>query len=145
MFTCTGFSSRGIVQYYIDDKPQGIPFDMRPGGEDNRIGWKSDSSLGDEEQVAAFDKQFHYRGWMKGMDCYSSTSEDGTGSFGTSFRQQNNTLRKVIGTFHSDGKTHHVLRLQQKMESADNEMNFDAIEICPSAVYANPDVAEDRL
>ena len=54
MFTCTGFSSRGIVQYYIDDKPQGIPFDMRPGGEDNRIGWKSDSSLGDEEQVAAF-------------------------------------------------------------------------------------------
>ena len=145
MFTCTGFSSRGIVQYYIDNIPQGIPFDMRPGGEDNRIGWKSDSSLGDEEQVAAFDKQFHYRGWMKGMDCYSSTSEDGTGSFGTSFRQQNNTLRKVIGTFHSDGKTHHVLRLQQKMESADNEMNFDAIEICPSAVYANPDVAEDRL
>ena len=82
---------------------------------------------------------------MKGMDSYGSINEDGSGSIGNSFRTQNNTLRKVIGTFHSDGKTHPVLRLEQKMESTENEMNFDAIEICPSAVYANPDVAEDRL
>ena len=145
MFTCIGFASRGIVQYYINDIPQGIPFDMRPNGDETKVGWKSDTSLGEEEQIAAFDKQFHYRGWMKGMDSYGSINEDGSGSIGNSFRTQNNTLRKVIGTFHSDGKTHPVLRLEQKMESTENEMNFDAIEICPSAVYANPDVAEDRL
>ncbi len=145
MFTCIGFDSRGIVQYYINNQPQGIPFDMRPGGENAKVGWRSDTSLGEEEQIAAFDKQFHYRGWMKGMDSYGSTAEDGTGSLGATFRSQNNTLRKVIGTFHSDGKTHAVLKLEQKMESEDNEMNFDCIELCPSAVYANPDVAEDRL
>ena len=145
MFTCIGFDSRGIVQYYINKQPQGIPFDMRPGGENAKVGWRSDTSLGEEEQIAAFDKQFHYRGWMKGMDTYGSTAQDGTGSLGATFRSQNNTLRKVIGTFHSDGKTHAILRLEQKMESEDNEMNFDCIELCPSAVYANPDVAEDRL
>jgi hypothetical protein len=31
MLTCTGLSSRGIVQFYLDDVPQGIPYDMRPG------------------------------------------------------------------------------------------------------------------
>lgn len=142
MFTCIGFNSRGIVQYYIDDIPQGIPFDMRPGGTNAKIGWKSDKDLGSEEQIAAFDKQFHYRGWMKGMDTYGSSSGS---PFGTSFRGQDNTLRKVVGVFHSDGKSPHYLRLQQKMESNDNELNFDMIELCPSAVYNNPDVAEDRL
>ena len=144
MFTCVGFDSRGIVQYYIDDKPQGIPFDMRPNGDNPKIGWKSDDALGDEELVAAFDKEFHNRQWMKGMKSYWSASSEAGGSQGAIFRNQNNTLRKVIGVFHSDGRTNHYLRLQQKMESENNEMNFDMIELCPSTVYANPDVAEDR-
>lgn len=140
MFTCVGFTSRGIVQYYIDNVPQGIPFDMRPNGSDDAIGWKSDSELGDEEQVAAFDKQFHYQGWMKGMNSYKCNGTTNS----TTFRAQNNTLRKVIGTFHSDGESDHYLRIQQKMESTENEMNFDAIELCPSTVYNNPDIAEDK-
>ena len=144
MFTCVDFSSRGIVQYYIDNVPQGIPFDMRPGGNDPKIGWKSDSELGDEEQIAAFDKEFHNRQWMKGPKSYWSSSSEAGGSQGTIFRDAPNTLRKVIGTFTSDGHTEHYLRLQQKMESENNEMNFDMIELCPSTVFANPDVAEDR-
>jgi hypothetical protein len=47
--------------------------------------------------------------------------------------------------FHSDGKTDHYLRMQQKMESENNECSFDMIEIVPSNVYNNPDVLEDRL
>jgi len=144
MFTCIGFSSRGIVQYYIDNVPQGIPFDMRPGGADAKVGWKSDASLGDEEQIAAFDKQFHYKGWMKGMKSYGSATSEAGGTQGTVFRTFANTLRKVIGIFHSDGETDHYLRLQQKLESENNELNFDMIELCPSSVYNNPDLAEDR-
>jgi len=144
MFTCVDFQSRGIVQYYIDNVPQGIPFDMRPGGNDPKIGWKSDASLADEELIAAFDKEFHNRQWMKGPKSYWSSSSESGGSQGTIFRDAPNTLRKVIGVFHSDGKTDHYLRLQQKMESENNEMNFDMIELCPSTVYNNPDIAEDR-
>ncbi len=138
MLTCVNFQSRGIVQYYIDGVPQGLPFDMRPSGENPRIGWKSDASLGDEEQIAAFDKQFRNRTWMKGPKSYK------TGESASAMRDLSQTLRKIIGTFHSDGKTDHYLRLQQKLNSKENECNFDFIELCPSAVYANPDLAEDR-
>ena len=141
--TCVGFDSRGIVQFYIDDVPQGIPFDMRPGGQDSKIGWKSDSSLGDEEMIAAFDKEFHNRQWMKGPKTYNSGSDDGNVYY-TNFRDADNTLRKVVGVFHSDGKTDHWFRMQQKMESENNEMPCDYIELCPSTVFNNPDVAEDR-
>ena len=96
MFTCVGFSSRGIVQYYIDNVPQGIPFDMRPGGDSPKVGWKSDESLGDEEQIAAFDKEFRNRQWMKGPKAYWSSSETG-GTVGQIFRGAPNTLRKIIG------------------------------------------------
>ena len=142
MFTCTGFSSRGIVQFYLDDVPQGIPFDMRPSGDDVKIGYKSDASLGDEELIAAFDKEFHNRQWMKGPKAAGSSTE--TGGTISPFREHDDNLRKVIGVIHSDGRTDHYLRLQQKMESENNEMNFDFIELCPSTVYNNPDVAEDR-
>lgn len=141
--TCVGFDSRGIVQFYIDDVPQGIPFDMRPGGSDSKIGWKSDSSLGDEEMVAAFDKEFHNRQWMKGPKTYNSGSDDGNVYY-SNFRDTDGTLRKVVGVFHSDGKTDHYFRMQQKMESENNEMPCDYIELCPSTVFNNPDVAEDR-
>lgn len=135
MMTCVDFQSRGIVQFYIDGVPQGIPFDMRPGGRDTRIGWQEETN--DEEQNAAFDKQFHYRGWMKGPKCYNP------GGGGSSMRELANTIRRVIGTFHSDGKEDHYLRLQQKLDSEENECNFDFIELCPSQVYNNPDLAED--
>lgn len=142
MGTCVDFDSRGIVQFYIDDVPQGIPFDMRNSGSD--YGWTSDDDLGDEEQIAAFDKQWHYQGWMKGPKSYYNASSEAGGTKSGCFRNLSNTIRRVIGTFHSYGSEDHYLRLQQKLESSDNELNFDFIELCPSTVYNNPDVAEDK-
>ena len=157
IFSCYGFNNRGIIQFYFgpgeevngkivgDLQPCGIPLDMRPGGDNARVGWKSDSSLGDEDAIAAFDKAFRNRGWMKGMGCYGSGASGETGGgMGTAFRQQNNTLRKIITRFHSDGKSDYWLRCQQKLESVSNTMNFDALELCPSSVYNNEYYAEDR-
>ncbi len=141
--TCIGLPSRGIVQFFIDDVPQGIPFDMRPSGNSANIGYRSDEALGDPDQVRAFDKQFRYRGWMKGPK--SAGFSTNNTSITTIFRDYPENLRKIIGVFHSDGKTDHFLRMQQKMESENNECSFDMIELVPSAVYNNPDVAEDQL
>ena len=142
-FTCVGLPSRGIVQFYIDNVPQGIPFDMRPSGRSAHIGYKSDEELGDALAISTFDKQFRYRGWMKGPS--SSGFSTNNTSITQVFRQYPENLRKIIGVFHSDGKTDHYLRMQQKMESENNECSFDMIEIVPSNVYNNPDVLEDRL
>lgn len=141
-FTCVNFSSRGIVQFYLDDSPCGIPFDMRPDG--TEYGWQSDTSLGDDEAITAFDKSFHNLGWMKGPRAYTTGSSESTGGGGTCMRDGSNMLRRVITTFHSDGQSYHYLRCQQKLESTENEMNFDMIELCPSSVYNNEYYTEDK-
>ena len=75
---------------------------------------------------------------MRGPGCYKP------GGGETSMRNLNTTIRKVIGTFVSHGKEYHELRFQQKMESTENEMNFDFIELCPSSVYNDKDFPEDK-
>lgn len=143
LFTCVDFSNRGIIQVYIDGIPQGIPFDMRPGGT-KLFGWQSDASLGDEDAIAAFDKSIHNLGWMKGPKSYYSATSESGGTQGQLFRDAPNTIRKVLGHFVSDGKTEHYVRFQQKLESTTNAMNFDFIELVPSSVYNNEYYAEDR-
>ena len=143
LFTCVDFTNRGIIQVYIDDIPQGIPFDMRPSGV-TLFGWKSDTALGDEDAIASFDKSIHNLGWMKGPKSYFSATSESGGTQGTCFRDAANTIRKVLGHFTTDGKSDHYLRFQQKIESTKNAMNFDFLEVCPSSVYNNEYYAEDR-
>lgn len=140
LMTCVDFASRGIVQCYIDGIAQGIPFDMRPGGV-ALFGFKTDEALGDDEAIAAFDKSIHNLGWMKGPGCYYPGYKTSFG--GTPMRNLPNTIRKVLGTFYTDGKSDHYLRLQQRRKEG-GELNFDFIEICPSSVYADEYYAEDK-
>ncbi len=141
--TCIEFSNRGIVQAYIDGVPCGIPLDMRISGGDPSIGWRSDTDLGDDESIAAYDKAMHNRGWMKGPASYGNIGQDGTGQPGY-FRTYSNTLRRVFGTFHSDGKTEHYVRIQQKLETTNGTLAFDYIELCPRSVYNNEFYPEDK-
>ncbi len=142
--TCLGFTNRGIVQAYLDGVPCGIPLDMRNDGDkDPSIGWRSDTDLGDDESIAAYDKAMHNRGWMKGPASYGNIKADGTGQPGY-FRTYNNTLRRVFGTFHSDGKTEHYVRIQQKLETTNGTLAFDYIELCPRSVYNNEFYPEDK-
>lgn len=157
IFSCFGYDNRGIIQFYFgpgklsDDgkkvignlQPCGIPLDMRPGGENPRVGWIKDSDLGDDDAIAAFDKSFRNRGWMKGMKAYSAATSESGGGVNPPFREGSGTLRKIITQFHSDGKSDYWLRCQQKLESTTNTMNFDALELCPSSVYNNEYYPED--
>ena len=146
LFTCVNFSNRGIVQVYIDGIPQGIPFDMRPSGT-QLFGWKSDEALGDEDAIGAYDKSIHNIGWMKGPKSYYSATNESGGTQGQCFRDADNTLRRVLGTFVSDGKTDHYVRFKQVLETAtpgNSALNFDFIELVPSSVYNNEYFAEDR-
>lgn len=145
--TCVGFKSRGIMQAYLGEDPddmtaQGIPFDMRPGG-GALFGYKSDTDLGDDETIAAFDKAIHNQGWMKGPGNYIALGNTYE-TIDKSFRNQDNTIRKVLGTFKTDGKTDQYMRIQQMIDSPDNELNFDFIELCPSTIYKNEYIAEDK-
>lgn len=148
LFTCVDFPSRGIVQVFIDGLSQDIPFDMRPSGT-VLFGWQSDTSLGDEDAITAFDKSIHNIGWMKGPKSYYSATSESGGTQGQLFRDAANTIRKVLGHFTSYGKDDeaHYVRFKQVSSLATpttSEMNFDFLEICPSSVYNNEYYAEDR-
>ena len=140
---CIGHSNRGIVQVYFDGAPCGIPIDMRPSGTVPSIGWKSDSELGDAESVAAYDKSMHNRGWMKGPASYGVTAEDGSGGR-LLMRDTPDMIRRVYTTFHSDGRTDHYVRVQQKLESTLGTFAFDFMELCPKSVYNNEFYPEDK-
>lgn len=142
--TCINFSNRGIIQVYIDDQPCGIPLDMRISGTHPSVGWRSDTELGSDEAIEAYDKAMHNRGWMKGPNTYGETGEAGTATRG-SFRAHDNTLRRIFTTFHSDGHTDHWIRVQQKLETTNGTFAFDYIELCPRSVYNNEFYPEDKL
>ncbi|MBQ8675641.1 MAG: fasciclin domain-containing protein [Bacteroidaceae bacterium] len=140
---CLGFDNRGIIQVYLDGAPCGIPVDMRRDGNDPSIGWKSDTELGDDEAIAAYDRALHNRGWMKGPAGYGNTAADGSGSRAPN-RDTRQTLRRIYTTFHTDGKTDHWVRVQQKLESDNGTFPFDYIELCPRSVYNNENYPEDK-
>ena len=142
--TCLGFASRGIIQVYLDDSPCGIPIDMRNSGSDAVIGWQSDTSLGDDEAINAFDKAFHNNGWMKGPLSYGSSATNGSGEGYTPMRNTNNQLRRVYTTFYTDGKSDHYMHIKQVMDSETAEFAFDYIELVPRSVYDNEYYIEDK-
>ena len=142
--TCLGFDNRGILQVYLDKEPCGIPLDMRKGGADPSIGWRSDTDLGDDEAIMAYDKGMHNRGWMKGPKAYGSTAQDGSGN-PTWMRNTANQLRRIWTTLHSDGKSDHYVRVQQKLDMGDmGTFAFDYLELCPRSVYNNEYYPEDQ-
>ncbi len=142
--TCLGFSNRGIMAFYFDGKPCGLPRDMRKGGQDPSIGYKHDDDLGDTEAIVAYDRAMHTRGWMKGPASYGTLNQDGTGS-PYWMRNAADMLRQVITTFHSDGKTDHYIRVQQLLDIGNmGTFAFDYLELCPSTVYDNELYPEDK-
>ena len=136
---CADFVSRGIVAFFIDGKPCDI-VDLRPNGQ-TLFGWRSDDALGFAESIAEHDRSIHNKGWMKGPACYSPGEKDTYG--GSPMRDLSNTVRRVVGTFYTDGKSDHYLRLKQMME-AGGELNFDFIELVPVSVYDNEIYVESK-
>ena len=139
MMTCVDFASRGIVAFAIDGKPCDI-VDLRPNGQ-TLFGWRSDDDLGFAESIAEHDRSIHNKGWMKGPACYSPGEKDTNG--GSTMRDLPNIIRRVVGTFYTDGKSDHYLRLKQMMETG-GELDFDFIELVPVSVYDNETYAESK-
>lgn len=138
------FQSRGIIQVYLDDKPCGIPIDMRMAGTDPTIGWLSDNSFSDTEAINAFDKAFHNRGWMKGSDAAGDSDVNGGGGGPNIERDHANEIRRVVTQFYTSGKENHYMRIKQVLDSEDAEFAFDFIELCPRSIYDNELYLEDK-
>ena len=92
------------------------------------------------------DAYLRSNGWMKGpASYYNATSEAGGTKSSNSFRGLDRTLRCIIGTFTTDGKTDHYLTIKTlEPFTVNSEFVLDYIELCPSTVYNNEVYPEDK-
>ena len=103
----------------------------------NLIDWTAFFKLG---PVKYFDKILHDKGWMRGAGDYSPGARDAFDAESYTMRTIDNTRRRVIGTFETDGKTDHYLRLQQQDPSELQELPFDFIELIPVSLIENENI-----
>ncbi|MCR4994809.1 MAG: fasciclin domain-containing protein [Bacteroidales bacterium] len=137
--------SRGIGQFYLDGKPQGIPLDMRSNDDTwaTKYGWKalSSYSASQSEEKEAMKKNLHNQGWYHGpLSVFSmagSGHKDGQlSSKGDIFSNQHRTIRRVIASNYtlSEEKIH-TMRIKSVLALGGAELMIDYIEIVPKSVY----------
>ena len=136
----TGYTvnpERGVVQFYLNDVPCGIPADLRIYGPDPSIGWVADVTGDDVESRnanKAIDKAMHNRGYMKAMDCYWQAADKAN-----VLRAKENNLRYVLTTQYLDENETYYLRARQVLKDPECYWSFDYIELCPKSVYGSPE------
>ena len=127
---------RGVVQFYLNDVPCGIPADLRVFGPDPSIGWVADVS-GDDAEARnankAIDKAMHNHGYMKAMDTYWQG-----GAKENVLRSKNGNLRYIMTTQSLNESETYYLRARQVLKDPSCYWSFDYIELCPKSVYGSP-------
>ena len=91
---------------------------------------------------------FRLNGWMYGPIEYRSTVASGNNPFWTTSNSTPFVLipslsRRIIGRFHSDGKTNHKLRMTSLYSSGGCELDLDYLEFCPVSIADHPSILED--
>lgn len=149
-------NDRGMVQFYFhqynpnvdgsiywrnwDWKPQGIPVDLRIGGEDGRIGMVKDdddrygsmTATQKKEAIYLNDRAMRIRGYLKAPDSYTAgTSTDYSGD---PIRTDANCYRKIMCTEYLKSDNDYYVRMRQTLEE-DGVFPFSFIEIVPKSVY----------
>ena len=134
-------ASRGVIQSYFgtdpnDMFPTDIPTDLRVSGPDPRIGWKSDASLDDAEQIRLHEKSMRNRGYMKATAAYRPSG-------GEVFRDLESMLRRILTTQYMSAEGDYYLRVRQLLDENMAEMVYDYLELVPKNVYDSEE-GEDK-
>lgn len=147
---------RGIVQFFLhqynpgsdedtfwrnwDWIPEGVPVDMRLGGNDPRIGMvpDNDSRYDDmtesERKEAIFknDRVMRTRGYMKAPDSFTLTSSND--NIGDPIRYNRDCYRYIICSEFLKSDTDYWIRMRQVYDE-DAVYPFSFIELVPKSVY----------
>jgi hypothetical protein len=127
----TANAERGVVQFYLNNEPCGIPVDLRVYGPDPSIGWVED--VDDPDENTTNDKAMRNHGYMKAMDSYRTEGAE------KPLRANNWNLRRILTTQYLDDHQDYYLRCRQVLENPECYWSFDYIELCPKSVYGSPE------
>jgi uncharacterized surface protein with fasciclin (FAS1) repeats len=128
--------NRGILQFYLDGEPKGIPLNMKRYANDAAIGWVADDETLDNG--IENDKMMRNRGYMKGGTSYLAGSVSARADYGS--------VRRIVSTETWDYDGPHYLRFKSVSDDGGDQFMIDYFEYVPKNVYENPNgTPEDRL
>ncbi len=120
-------SARHIVAMYLNEEFCDT-LDQRIMPYSEEIGWVEDAQLGTPEAIAENDRLLFSHGYRKGLDyCYSYSGTQ-------SMRDNVSSIRRIITSFTTDGKTDYYLRLKNinLHDDGSAQFHFDFLELCPT-------------
>ena len=128
-------NNRGVAQLYWDNKPVGIPLDMRIDAVNPKVGWVEPGSDSEDPYGYENDKMMRNRGYMKGGSSYRHTNTQWYS--GANARLCVKALRRVLGTFNFAEPSKHKFRVKAVKEG---ECMLDFLEFAPSEILEKEDI-----
>jgi uncharacterized surface protein with fasciclin (FAS1) repeats len=132
-FGYTANSIRSVTQIYFDNKPIGIPLDLRIASADPKIGYILDTETDDNGYEN--DKMMRNRGYMKGPTSIFNYGPEITQ------RDYPNAIRRVLGTFTFNDYTPHTIRFRSVLDKSNAQGMLDYFEYVPKNIF-NPTTGE---
>lgn len=120
-------NNRSVTQIYIDNKPIGIPLDLKITADNPKIGSIMDDKT--DDNGVENDKMMRNRGYMKAPTCFYNAT--------TVARNVPAGLRRIIGTFTFTEYSAHTLRFKSVVENPQSQCMMDYFEYVPKTVF-NP-------
>lgn len=121
---------RSITQIYFDDKPIGIPLDLRISADDPRIGYIKDGATTDNGYEN--DKMMRNRGYMKAPTSFNVY----LGAAPITARENMSALRRIIGTFTFTDYSPHYIRLKSVIDNPKAQLDLDFLEFVPKSIFS---------
>lgn len=127
--------SRGVVQYYVDGIPCGVPVNLNNIGTNPQIGWEQPGTSQEDAQGFENDKMMRNRGYMKGPDSFKAIND--SWYKGNSARYNVGNLRKLLGTFNFTQAGNHQMTFKGL---SSGQFQIDYIEFVPTSALESEDL-----
>jgi hypothetical protein len=123
----TANPQRGVAQMFFDEKPTGIPLDMRVNSGNSAIGSVPDGET--EDGGVENDKMMRNRGYLKGPTSIVQASNKGP------LRSNSQSLRRIVTIVDFPTTTPHYLRIKSVQDIETMQFHLDYVEFVPSTYW----------
>lgn len=127
--------ARGAAQLYWDEKPCGIPLDLRIAANDPLVGFVVPGSDPDDPFGYENDKMMRNRGYMKGPSTYKDVIDRWYGL--KIARNSTASLRRILGTYTFKKASTHKFTVKAVREG---QFMLDFLEFVPVEILENENV-----
>jgi hypothetical protein len=125
-FGYSAWAGRSVTQVYIDNKPVGIPLDLKITAAMPQVGSILDAQTTDNGYEN--DKMIRNRGYMKGPSTCATA--------GVILRDKIDVLRRIIGTFTFTDYSAHTIRYKSVDGLVNKQCEMDYFEYVPKSIYS---------